>query len=75
MVVFIIGVILGSIITALIMNLGIYDMIIGDIDISDERLKNHAIEMKINRIPDDLDDRKYLIFRVFHKENVNENAR
>ena len=74
MIVFVIGVILGSIITALIMNLGIYDMIIGDIDISDERLKNHAIEMKINRIPDDLDDRKYLIFRVFHKENVNENA-
>ena len=75
MVVFIIGVILGSMMTALIMNLGIYDMIMGDIDISDERLKNHAIEMKINRIPDDLDDRKYLIFRVFHKENVNENAR
>ena len=49
-------------------------MIIGDIDISDETLKNHAVKMKINRIPDDLEKRNYLVFRVFHKEDRNENA-
>ena len=49
-------------------------MIIGDIDISDETLKNHTVQMVINRIPDDLDKRHYLVFRVFHKEDRNENA-
>ena len=71
---FIVGLICGAIIATIITSLGVYDMIIGDIDISDEMLKNHAVKMKINRIPDDLDKRHYLVFRVFHKEECNENA-
>ena len=71
---FIVGLICGAIIATIITSLGVYDMIIGDIDISDETLKNHAVKMKINRIPDDLDKRHYLVFKVFHKEECNENA-
>ena len=71
---FIVGFICGIIIAPIVTSLGVYDMIIGDIDISDENLKNHAVQMVINRIPDDLDKRHYLVFRVFHKEDHNENA-
>ena len=72
---FIVGFICGIIIATIVTSLGVYDMIIGDIDISDETLKNHSVQMVINRIPDDLDKRHYLVFRVFHKEDRNENAR
>ena len=71
---FIVGLICGAIIATIITSLGVYDMIIGDIDISDETLKNHTVQMRINRIPDDLDKRQYLVFKVFHKEDRNENA-
>ena len=71
---FIVGFICGVIIATIITSLGVYDMIIGTIDISNETLKNHAVKMKINRIPDDLEKRNYLVFRVFHKEDRNENA-
>ena len=71
---FIVGFICGIIIATIVTSLGVYDMIIGDIDISDETLKNHSVQMVINRIPDDLDKRHYLVFRVFHKEDRNENA-
>lgn len=71
---FIVGLICGAIIATIITSLGVYDMIIGDIDISDETLKNHTVQMVINRIPDDLDKRHYLVFKVFHKEECNENA-
>ena len=71
---FIVGFICGIIIGTIATGLGVYDMIIGDIDISDETLKNHSVQMVINRIPDDLDKRHYLVFRVFHKEDRNENA-
>ena len=71
---FIVGFICGIIIATIVTSLGVYDMIIGDIDISDETLKNHSVKMVINRIPDDLDKRHYLVFRVFHKEDRNENA-
>ena len=71
---FIVGFICGIIIATIVISLGVYDMIIGDIDISDETLKNHSVQMVINRIPDDLDKRHYLVFRVFHKEDRNENA-
>ena len=71
---FIVGFICGVIIATIITSLGVYDMIIGTIDISNETLKNHAVKMKINRIPDDLEKRNYLVFRVFHKEDHNENA-
>ena len=72
---FIVGFICGVIIATIITSLGVYDMIIGTIDISNETLKNHAVKMKIDRIPDDLEKRNYLVFRVFHKEDHNENAR
>ena len=71
---FIVGFICGIIIATIVTSLGIYDMTIGDIDISNETLKNHAVKMKIDRIPDDLEKRNYLVFRVFHKEDHNENA-
>ena len=71
---FIVGFICGVIIATIITSLGVYDMIIGTIDISNETLKNHAVKMKIDRIPDDLEKRNYLVFRVFHKEDCNENA-
>lgn len=71
---FIVGFICGTIIATIVTSLGVYDMIIGDIDISNETLKNHAVKMKIDRIPDDLEKRHYLVFRVFHKEDHNENA-
>ena len=71
---FIVGFICGVIIATIITSLGVYDMIIGTIDISNETLKNHAVKMKIDRIPDDLEKRHYLVFRVFHKEDHNENA-
>ena len=71
---FIVGFICGVIIATIITSLGVYDMIIGTIDISNETLKNHAVKMKIDRIPDDLEKRHYLVFRVFHKEDRNENA-
>ena len=71
---FIVGFICGVIIATIIISLGVYGMIIGTIDISNETLKNHAVKMKINRIPDDLEKRNYLVFRVFHKEDHNENA-
>ena len=71
---FIVGFICGVIIATIITSLGVYDMIIGTIDISNETLKNHAVKMKIDRIPDDLEKRNYLVFRVFHKEDRNENA-
>lgn len=71
---FIVGFICGTIIATIVTSLGVYDMIIGDIDISNETLKNHAVKMKIDRIPDDLEKRHYLVFRVFHKEDRNENA-
>lgn len=71
---FIVGFICGVIIATIIISLGVYDMIIGTIDISNETLKNHAVKMKIDRIPDDLEKRNYLVFRVFHKEDHNENA-
>lgn len=71
---FIVGCICGIIIATIVTSLGVYGMIIGDIDISDETLKNHSVQMVINRIPDDLDKRHYLVFRVFHKEDRNENA-
>lgn len=71
---FIVGFICGIIIATIVTSLGVYDMIIGDIDISNETLKNHAVKMKIDRIPDDLEKRNYLVFRVFHKEDHNENA-
>ena len=71
---FIVGFICGIIIATIVTSLGIYDMTIGDIDISNETLKNHAVKMKIDRIPDDLEKRNYLVFRVFHKEDRNENA-
>lgn len=71
---FIVGFICGVIIATIITSLGVYDMIIGTIDISNETLKNHAVKMKIDRIPDDLEKRNYLVFRVFHKEDHNENA-
>lgn len=72
---FIVGLICGVIIAMIITSLGVYDMIIGTIDISDETLKNHAVQMRIDRIPDDLEKRHYLVFRVFHMEDYNENAR
>lgn len=71
---FIVGFICGVIIATIITSLSVYDMIIGTIDISNETLKNHAVKMKIDRIPDDLEKRHYLVFRVFHKEDHNENA-
>ena len=71
---FIVGLICGVIITGTFLGYGFACLIIGTIDISDETLKNHAVKMKINRIPDDLDKRQYLVFRVFHKEDRNENA-
>lgn len=71
---FIVGFICGVIIATIVTSLGVYDMIIGTIDISNETLKNHAVKMKIDRIPDDLEKRNYLVFRVFHKEDRNENA-
>ena len=71
---FIVGLICGVIIATIITSLSVYDMIIGDIDISDERLRDHAVHMVINRIPDDLAKRHYLVFRVIHKEDHNENA-
>lgn len=71
---FIVGFICGVIIATIIISLGVYGMIIGTIDISNETLKNHAVKMKIDRIPDDLEKRNYLVFRVFHKEDHNENA-
>lgn len=71
---FIVGLICGAIIATIITSLGVYDMIIGTIDISDETLKNHAVQMRIDRIPDDLEKRHYLVFRVFHEEDRNENA-
>lgn len=71
---FIVGFICGVIIATIIISLGVYGMIIGTIDISNETLKNHAVKMKIDRIPDDLEKRHYLVFRVFHKEDHNENA-
>ena len=74
MITFIAGFICGIIIATVVTSLSVYDMIIGDIDISDETLKNHAVKMKIDRIPDDLEKRHYLVFRVFHKEDRNENA-
>ena len=74
MISFIVGLICGAIIATIITSLGVYDMIIGTIDISNETLKNHAVKMKIDRIPDDLEKRHYLVFRVFHKEDRNENA-
>lgn len=74
MISFIVGFICGVIIATIITSLGVYDMIIGTIDISNETLKNHAVKMKIDRIPDDLEKRNYLVFRVFHKEDHNENA-
>lgn len=74
MISFIVGFICGVIIATIITSLGVYGMIIGTIDISNETLKNHAVKMKIDRIPDDLEKRNYLVFRVFHKEDHNENA-
>ena len=71
---FIVGFICGIIIATIVISLGVYGMIIGDIDLSDETIKNNSVEMAINRIPDDLDKRHYLVFRVFHKEDRNENA-
>ena len=71
---YIVGFICGVIITGTFLRYGFACLVIGTIDISDETLKNHAVKMKINRIPDDLDKRHYLVFRVFHKEDRNENA-
>ena len=71
---FIVGFICGVIIATIIISLGFYGMIIGTIDLSNETLKNHVVKMKINRIPDDLEKRNYLVFRVFHEEDHNENA-
>ena len=71
---FIVGLICGVIITGTFLGYGFACLIIGTIDISDETLKDHAVKMVINRIPDDLDKRQYLVFRVFHKEECNENA-
>ena len=65
---FIVGFICGVIIATIIISLGFYGMIIGTIDLSNETLKNHVVKMKINRIPDDLEKRNYLVFREFHKE-------
>ncbi len=72
---FIVGLICGVIITTIITSLSVYDMIIGDIDISDETLKNHAVQMRIDRIPYNLEKRHYIVFRVFHMEDYDENAR
>lgn len=72
---FIIGFICGAIIIGAFLGYGIASLIIGTIDISDETLKNHAVHMKIDRIPDHLEKRHYIVFRVFHMEDYNENAR
>ena len=71
---YIVGFICGVIITLVITSIGINGMIIGTIDMSDERLKNHAIQMKIDRIPYNLEKRHYIVFRVFHMEDYDENA-
>lgn len=74
MISFIVGFICGVIIATIITSLGVYDMIIGTIDLSDETLKNHAVKMKIDRIPYNLEKHRLVVFRVFHKEDCNENA-
>ena len=74
MITFIVGLICGIIITGVFLGYGVVCMIIGTIDISDETLKNHAVKMKIDRIPYNLEKRRLVVFRVFHKEDRNENA-
>lgn len=74
MISFIVGFICGVIITLAITSIGINGMIIGTIDMSDETLKNHAVQMKIDRIPYNLEKRHYIVFRVFHMEDYDENA-
>nr|DAH80851.1 MAG TPA: hypothetical protein [Caudoviricetes sp.] len=71
---FIVGLICGVIIATIIISIGINGMTIGTIDMSDETLKNHAVQMRIDRIPYNLEKRHYIVFRVFHMEDYNENA-
>lgn len=71
---FIVGLICGIIITGTFLGYGFACLVIGTIDLSDETLKNHAVKMKIDRIPYNLEKRHLVVFRVFHKEDHNENA-
>lgn len=70
MISFIVGFICG----AIFLGYGVSCLVIGTIDLSDETLKNHAVKMKIDRIPYNLEKRRLVAFRVFHKEDRNENA-
>ena len=71
---FIVGFICGVICGVIFLGYGVSCMVIGTIDLSDETLKNHAVKMKIDRIPYNLEKRRLVVFRVFHKEECNENA-
>ena len=71
---FIVGFICGVICGVIFLGYGVSCMVIGTIDLSDETLKNHAVKMKIDRIPYNLEKRRLVVFRVFHKEDRNENA-
>lgn len=70
MISFIVGFICGVI----FLGYGVSCLVIGTIDLSDETLKNHAVKMKIDRIPYNLEKRRLVVFRVFHNEDCNENA-
>lgn len=74
MISFIVGFICGVICGVSFIGYGVACLIIGTIDLSDETLKNHAVKMKIDRIPYNLEKRRLVVFRVFHKEDRNENA-
>ena len=69
-----ISVIVGVICGVIFLGYGVSCLVIGTIDLSDETLKNHAVKMKIDRIPYNLEKRRLVAFRVFHKEDRNENA-
>ena len=75
MITFIVGFICGIIITGVFLRYGVSCFITGTIDLfTDETLKIHGVKMKIDRIPYNLEKRRLVVFRVFHKEYHNENA-
>lgn len=63
---YLIGIVIGVIITRLYIS--IKCPCIGEIDISDENLANHMVEMRLAKLPDDINKYDYVFLKVFHKE-------